>query len=872
LGGGGHPDPGLRCGINFFDTAEVYAAGRPSCCWAACCESFGISLREPHDSGELVPASAALPPHPCPPAAGRLAPLLLHRVHQDFLGGKAETERGLSRKHIVEGAAGLPAAAASWTMWTLCSNRPDPLNPMEEIVRAFSFCIDRGWAFYWGTRCGRSWSCRLPELFAKLGLGAVVWSRWPAAILSGKYDDGVPVYSRASLRAYSWLRAIKSSARRAGPATWQKLKELAELGDPPGHARGPAGHRLVRAERPSQLRVAGRELATELRVREHLRPAGLVPKLTAALMAEIDRISGEQARGAVKVGPAAFGLRLPRKTSTANPRRSRPRLDQAAARRASSYRRPHSFRPQGEGLVPPGQEGGAVADVGLSDLRGGGKDAPGEGDGLREVRQVDVADRSAMWKLTRPPPWLLSVPTAGEVKMRQKTQTALDKLAEFRHFRHWPEFRHSDSKLAEFRHSDKLAEFRHSDKTGRVSDSALPCSAELSNCRRLHTCSAGSRQPAGKTPGPPEPPKPCTGWSLLAPFTRSRWLVASRPRSLRPASRCRAFAASLDSDEDGSASSSPPGQPGDSDTSGLTGFRTGVLCEHPPDVRLAARPISAHSEPHRPSGIVIPVPGPVHVAGGPPGPEHGSHDGLGAALVIGGRLPWHTAEADSSRQSPMFFKMRMVAASRFSLRNGLVVVSDRLDYAQHAVRDRQLGQLDDVAQGLVALHGSTPGMMGQSMPTRRQSDTKRRKSADSKNSCVMMKLAAGVPPCVRGNSSLLVSFGPVAESESAETLSQLSQPVTHRRRSRRSWRPRVARRGSRPRRCRRSCHSAADQPHQVAGKGRARRWPRLRRRLGCRCGSLRAGRRGSARMFLSPSDFARFQHAAPKPQPLVWPT
>ncbi len=32
-----------------------------------------------------------------------------------------------------------------------------PLVPMEEIVRAFNFVIDKGWAFYWGTS---EWSAR----------------------------------------------------------------------------------------------------------------------------------------------------------------------------------------------------------------------------------------------------------------------------------------------------------------------------------------------------------------------------------------------------------------------------------------------------------------------------------------------------------------------------------------------------------------------------------------------------------------------------------------------------------------------------------------------------------------------------------------
>ena len=61
----------------------------------------------------------------------------------------------------------------NWTMWTwylvfqsmynqlysinglhrvsYLAHRPDALTPMEEIVRAFNWCIDKGKAFYWGT-------------------------------------------------------------------------------------------------------------------------------------------------------------------------------------------------------------------------------------------------------------------------------------------------------------------------------------------------------------------------------------------------------------------------------------------------------------------------------------------------------------------------------------------------------------------------------------------------------------------------------------------------------------------------------------------------------------------------------------------------
>uniref|UniRef100_A0A1I8FJQ7 Aldo_ket_red domain-containing protein n=1 Tax=Macrostomum lignano TaxID=282301 RepID=A0A1I8FJQ7_9PLAT len=91
------------CGINFFDTAEVYAAGRASCCWAACWRKAGWRRSSYTVSTKI------------------------------FWGGKAETERGLSRKHIVEGLQACLQRLQLDYVDIVFANRPDPLTPMEEI-------------------------------------------------------------------------------------------------------------------------------------------------------------------------------------------------------------------------------------------------------------------------------------------------------------------------------------------------------------------------------------------------------------------------------------------------------------------------------------------------------------------------------------------------------------------------------------------------------------------------------------------------------------------------------------------------------------------------------------------------------------------
>lgn len=39
-------------------------------------------------------------------------------------------------------------------------------------------------------------------MLSSTGIGTMTWSPLAGGILSGKYDDGVPIYSRAALKVY----------------------------------------------------------------------------------------------------------------------------------------------------------------------------------------------------------------------------------------------------------------------------------------------------------------------------------------------------------------------------------------------------------------------------------------------------------------------------------------------------------------------------------------------------------------------------------------------------------------------------------------------------------------------------------------------
>ncbi|XP_055005909.1 voltage-gated potassium channel subunit beta-2-like [Boleophthalmus pectinirostris] len=108
-------------GVNLFDTAEVYAAGRAE-------STLGSILkRKPWKRSSYVVTTKI------------------------FWGGQAETERGLSRKHIIEGLKGSLCRLQLDYVDIVFANRSDVSAPMEEVVRAMSFLVDQGLTLYWGT-------------------------------------------------------------------------------------------------------------------------------------------------------------------------------------------------------------------------------------------------------------------------------------------------------------------------------------------------------------------------------------------------------------------------------------------------------------------------------------------------------------------------------------------------------------------------------------------------------------------------------------------------------------------------------------------------------------------------------------------------
>ncbi|OWK06107.1 hypothetical protein Celaphus_00013066, partial [Cervus elaphus hippelaphus] len=177
-------------------------------------------------------------------------------------GWRAETERGLSRKHIIEGLKGSLQRLQLEYVDVVFANRPDSNTPMEEIVRAMTHVINQGMAMYWGTS---RWSAmeimeaysvarqfnmippvceqaeyhlfqrekvevQLPELYHKIGVGAMTWSPLACGIISGKYGNGVPESSRASLKVFSSTSRKESGHGNGGEKETEQKSPAAACG------------------------------------------------------------------------------------------------------------------------------------------------------------------------------------------------------------------------------------------------------------------------------------------------------------------------------------------------------------------------------------------------------------------------------------------------------------------------------------------------------------------------------------------------------------------------------------------------------------------------------------------------------------------
>ncbi|WP_326534817.1 potassium channel beta subunit family protein [Pseudorhodoferax sp.] len=278
-------------GVNFFDNAEVYAAGQSETVMGQALKTLGW-------------------------------PRLNYVVSTKFFWGldrqgeAVNRKDTLNRKYLMQAMDGSLRRFGLEHIDLIYCHRPDPHTPIEETVRAMSDLITQGKALYWGTS---EWSAadiraaweiaerhhlhkpvveqpqyhlfhrkrverEYARLYEDIGLGLTTWSPLASGLLTGKYKDGVPEGSRGAVGNYAFLLdGLTHPARNAAVAS---LKPVA---DELGCSLAQLAIAWV-AKNPRVSSVITGASRTE-QLQQNLGALAVIDKLTPAVLERMDGIT-----------------------------------------------------------------------------------------------------------------------------------------------------------------------------------------------------------------------------------------------------------------------------------------------------------------------------------------------------------------------------------------------------------------------------------------------------------------------------------------------------------------------------------------------------------------------------------------------------
>jgi len=220
-------DVAYDAGVNFFDNAEVYANGKSEIVMG------NILAKKKWARDSYIVSSKA------------------------FFGdgGTLPTQKGLSRKHLVEACnAALKRLQVDYLDLFFC-HRPDKETPIEETVWTMNSLIQQGKILYWGMS---EWSAQeimeahmvarenhlieptmeqpqynmmwrekveneYSQIYKTVGLGTTIWSPLASGLLTGKYNAEAENNSRLNMEKLAWLKERS--------ITEQKLVKVSKLID-----------------------------------------------------------------------------------------------------------------------------------------------------------------------------------------------------------------------------------------------------------------------------------------------------------------------------------------------------------------------------------------------------------------------------------------------------------------------------------------------------------------------------------------------------------------------------------------------------------------------------------------------------------------
>ena len=278
-------------GVNFFDNAEVYAAGKSE-----------------QVMGDAIKALKW--------------PRLNYIVSTKFFWGMSRegntTNRmdTLNRKYLTQAIDGsLQRMGLDFIDLVYC-HRADPNTPIEETVWAMSDMITRGKALYWGTS---EWSAadiraawdiadkhhlhkpvmeqpqyhlfhrkkveqEYARLYQDIGLGLTTWSPLASGLLTGKYKAGVPEGSRGAREDMGFLlKSLTDVKKNQAVAQFEAI--AAEL------VCSVAQLAIAWAAKNPRVSTVITGASKVGQLKSNLGAVDVLPKLTNEVMARIDEIS-----------------------------------------------------------------------------------------------------------------------------------------------------------------------------------------------------------------------------------------------------------------------------------------------------------------------------------------------------------------------------------------------------------------------------------------------------------------------------------------------------------------------------------------------------------------------------------------------------
>ena len=275
-------------GVNFFDNAEAYAGGESE-------RVMGTAIRElGWKRHEYI-----------------ISTKLFWGLHD-----QVNMKNTLNRKYLTQAIEGsLERLGLDFVDLVFC-HRSDPKTPIEETVWAMSDMISRGQALYWGTsewsadeiraaydiadrhhlhkplmeqpQYNLLWRDRVEKeykrLYEDIGLGTTIWSPLASGLLTGKYINGVPEGSRATLPGYEWLRGLLTDEARN-----KKVADLKVIADELDVTLAQLSLAWCAKNPHVSTVITGASHAAQ--VRENMTSLDVLPLLTPEVMERIDLIS-----------------------------------------------------------------------------------------------------------------------------------------------------------------------------------------------------------------------------------------------------------------------------------------------------------------------------------------------------------------------------------------------------------------------------------------------------------------------------------------------------------------------------------------------------------------------------------------------------